>query len=73
MITIGMMKNTHVDTSHSGKLAGWSSIAQNAESGIFSLAVYGREEAEENILIFRSSHDSNRPTHWRDIPQCELS
>lgn len=39
IITIGNAKKTHVDTSHSGNLSGLSSIAQNAESRIFSLAV----------------------------------
>lgn len=40
---MGNAKKTHVDTSHSGNDSGLSSIAQNAESGISSLAM-GVEE-----------------------------
>ena len=39
IITMGNAKKTHVDTSHKGNLSGYSSIAQNAESGISSFAV----------------------------------
>lgn len=47
MITIGNAKKTHVDNSHNGNLSGLSSIAQNAESGISSLAIVGGGEGEK--------------------------
>jgi hypothetical protein len=52
IITIGKAKKTHVDTSHSGNCSGFSSIAQNAESGISTFAVNEKKTpVREDIMV----------------------
>jgi hypothetical protein len=52
IITMGKAKKTHVDTSHSGNCSGFSSIAQNAESGISTFAVNEKNTpVRESIMV----------------------
>lgn len=79
IITIGNAKKTHVDTSHSGKLPGLSSIAQNAESGILSLAEYAmRGEMRLSAWVWDrfEGSDMGWPLRWlflhfRALKSCE--
>jgi hypothetical protein len=49
---MGNAKKTHVDTSHRGNLSGFSSIAQNADSGIFSFAEGKNLEVEMSLMAW---------------------
>ena len=60
MMSIGKAKNRQVDSSHSGNPSGLLSMAQNAESRIFSFAVKCREMKQYTTtsthMLVSSSH-----------------